>query len=290
MVAAAALVVGLGEAQASQQGLYGGHAQTVRNRRAAFVDAAGLLARLQVPKDAHSKRTVPRSQLHELEAADNHADVAAEWRVHGTLSSAIGYVRRHRPRGSRFYSSGYSGTPSTVTSRSIAFSWPPVHDVLSDRHLYVSVSSAGHGDIELFAQAESIWLSARPPDERFPASTRQIALRITQPHHPTRARRITRRSTVSRVVALLNAVPITQPVYYSCPAFTKVRAFTYRLLGATGQTLAQVRYQVPLRASPSPCEVMHVAIDGHSRHTLLGGPQVVEVQRIFHIPTDTDSL
>ncbi|MFZ1992914.1 MAG: hypothetical protein WAU75_02305 [Solirubrobacteraceae bacterium] len=162
--------------------------------------------------------------------------------------------------------------------------------MLSDRHLFVSVSSIGPGDVELFAQAESIWLSARPQSERFPASTRQISLRIIQPHHTTLSRDVTRESTVSKVVALLNAVPITQPVHYSCPNFTKVRTFAYQLLSQTGRVLAQVSYQVPLRGSPGPCQAMSVAIGGHSQHALLGGPQVIEIQRIFHIPTDSVSL
>ncbi len=290
VVAAAVLVAGFGEAKASQQGLYGGHTQSVRNRRAAFVDATGLLARLRVPVDARSGPAIPRSQLHELEAADNHADVGAQWTVLGTLSSVIGYVRRHRPRGSSLFSSGYDGNPGAITSRGITFAFSPSNEVLSDRHLSVSVSSAGHGEVELFAQAESIWLSARPRSERFSASTRRIELRITQPHHLTLVRDVTRRPTVGRVIALFNAVPITQPVYYNCPAFTTVRTFSYSLLNQTGQMLARVRYQVPLRAGPSPCEAMSVAIGGHGQHTLLGGPQVVEIQRIFHIPTDSVSL
>lgn len=288
LLAAAALMIGFGVAHASQQGLYGGRSQSALNRRAAFADAAALLARLRVPGDAGPSHAVPRSQLHELEGAMNHADVAVRSTVPGTLSSVIRYVRRHRPRGSSYFSSGYDGNP--VTDRSIAFAWPQVDEVLADRRLFVSVSFARHGEVELFAQAESIWLSARPRTERFPSSVRRIVLRVSRPRHPTIVRSVTRASTVSRVVALFNAVPITQPDTYNCPAFTDLRTFSYGLLNQSGQTLVEVSYQVPPRASPGPCDAMTVTIAGHSRHALLGGPQVVEIQRIFNISTDRTSL
>ena len=290
LVLVATLTVGFSTAYAGQQGLYGGRLQSQRNRRAAFADAATLLARLRVPQNAGLRRAVPYSQLHELEEAMNHADFAARWTVPGTLRSVISYVRLHPPPGSSYFSSGYDGNPGSITSRSITFAWPPIDEALGDRHLFVGVSSAHQGKVELYAQAESIWLSARPQGERFPASVRRVVLRVRRPHQASLMRTVTRPSTVSRIVARFNAVPITQPDTYNCPAFTDLRSFSYSLLSESGGVLAQVRYEVPPRAAPGPCDAMSVVIAGHPQHVLLGGPQVVDIQRIFHISTDNNYL
>jgi hypothetical protein len=182
-----------------------------------------------------------------------------------------------------------SSDADSVTSRSITFAWPPIDEARrspSGRGVF----SAHHGKVELYAQAESIWLSARPQGERFPASVRRIVLRVSHLHHLTLVETVSRPSTVSRIVALFDAVPITQPDSYNCPAVTGLRSFSYSLLSESGDALAQSRYEVPPRAAPGPCNAMTVVIAGHPQHALLGGPQVVENQRILHIPIDSSYL
>ena len=79
-------------------GLYGGHAQTLGDRRKADRDAPQLLAELLRPAAATLSYVIPRSQLHQLEGAANHAGrrgsvvragsrSAGRWAAHGARAA-----------------------------------------------------------------------------------------------------------------------------------------------------------------------------------------------------------
>jgi hypothetical protein len=276
-----ALIVFTGLAAAVPQGLYGGRPQTLRNRHAAYQDAPRLLAQLRLPAGATLSRVVARSRLHELEAAENHADAADVWSVSGTIATTLAYVRAHPPAGSTMFADGDSSRPGQPDyARWVEFAEPSVGAVLADRHLYVSVSSTGRDHTSVFAQAESIWVSARPSRERIPAATRRVVVRITQAHRSPRTVIVSRRRLVDEVVAAFNTVEIVQPDVYNCGVMLSPRAFSYEFLAAQGRSLARVTYTVNPGGSPGPCNPMTVRIGGRRRDDLLGGPQIAEVQRL----------
>lgn len=280
------LVVSVGEAANRPVGLYGGHAQTVKNQRMAYLDASRLLAELRLPVTATRSREIPPSKLHELEGADNHADAAEVWAVPGTIRSSLGYVRGHAPVGSTIFASGYDDRPGKPDyDRWVEFAWPSVGDALADRHLYVSVTTVGRGRTSVFAQAESIWVSARPADERIPVATRSVDVRITQAGRPLRTLTVSRRREVDRIVELVNATQIVQPDEFNCGVTLSPRAFEYEFRGEHDRTLARVTYTSTAGTGPGPCNPMTVNIRGHRRDDLLGGLQMVDVQRLLGLKT-----
>lgn len=137
----------------------------------------------------------------------------------------------------------------------------------------------------MFAQAESIWVSARPNDERIPATTRSVVVRITQAKRAARMLTVSRRREVDQIVAAFNATQVVQPDHFNCGVTFPARSFSYVFRGPQERSLAHVTYSVSPGAEPEPCNPMRVSIYGRRRHELLGGPQIVHVQRMLGIKT-----
>ncbi len=231
-------------------------------------------------------RTVARSRLHELEGAANHFDVAEVFSAPGRIDTVFRYVREHPPPGAAVIATGYDGRRGQPPyDRWVEFAKPALAAVLADRHLYVSVSSTGPGQTKVFAQAESIWISARPKSERIPTATRQVVVRITQANHPERTKIVSRPRIVDQVVADFNTVETVQPDQYNCGMTLSPVSFSYGFMGANGSELAHVTYTVMASQSPGPCNPMTISIAGRRRTALLGGPQIIRVQRLLGVST-----
>jgi hypothetical protein len=141
--------------------------------------------------------------------------------------------------------------------------------------------------VRIFAQAESIWLAARPDSERIPARTRTIQIVVRHAHHILRAITVNRPAEVTRTVAAFNDVPIVQPDAYSCPLMLqrRQRGFSYAFRGDGGRVLAHAHYEISAGSSPGFCNPIAVTIWGHRQRDLLGGEPIVAVQRSLGIKT-----
>jgi hypothetical protein len=64
-----------------------------------------------------------------------------------------------------------------------------------------------------------VWIVPRPLSERVPAKTHEIDIKISKPDGaPTVSLSVTSAAEVRRIVALIDAMPVTQPGATSCPA------------------------------------------------------------------------
>lgn len=107
---------------------------------------------------------------------------------------------------------------------------------LTDRQLYVSVSADGRDRVKVLAQAESIWLTARPASERIPGRTHAIVIVVRHAHDVLKTITVSRHARVKRIVAAFNDVPIVQPDTYSRAQtiMRLLRNFSYALSGGRG--------------------------------------------------------
>ncbi len=270
----------------------GAQQATAQHRRVAAKDASQRLARLGLPAGAivHVSPVVEaRSHLPALVATTANADAAEVWWVPGTINSVFGYIRAHPPAGSTQSGWGYDGYPGhRGYDKSLTFTWPAIGQVLDNRMLYVSITSLGSDRAEVYAQAESIWVVARPTGERIPATTRSIDVSVQHGHRTLRSLTVTRRAEVIRIVSLFNAMEIVQPATYNCPAIApnEQRHISFTFADARARPLAHLSYvesTIPLEHGSGPCNPVALTIDRRSQRPLLGNPQLIRVQKMIGI-------
>jgi hypothetical protein len=269
------------------------------NRHAAQIDAVRLLGRLRLPPGASGSATDPPASGDWLKPAPGltattaRIDVHAWWRVPGTPAAVLAYIRAHPPAGSRLFATGSSGSVGSPGSpapgasdsaQSLDFSWPPPGGVLLFRELAVTVTALPGGQTGVLGQAESDWIVPRPVSERIPAATRDVDITSALSGRPTISVRVTRPATVRRIVAIFDALPTAQPVFYACPLLLNVgaRVITFRFrAGPQGRQLAQATYTAyPHLATSGPCNAIQFTISGRRQTALLGGAFMRRIQRL----------
>jgi hypothetical protein len=270
------------------------------NRHAAQVDAIRLLGRLRLPAAASRSPTDPPHSGDWLKPAPGltattaRIDAHAWWRVPGTPAAVLAYIRAHPPTGSRLFAtgSGHIGPPgrpapgASDNAQSVDFSWPPPGGVLRFRELAVTVTALPGGQTGVLGQAESDWIVPRPASERIPAATREVDVTSAATGRPTISLRVTRSATVRRIVAIFDALPIAQPVFYGCPLLTSEGAhvITFRFrAGPQGRELAQATYTAYAHlATSGPCNAIALTIGGRRQTALIGGDFMRPIQRLVH--------
>jgi hypothetical protein len=216
------------------------------------------------------------------------ADVHIWWRVTGVDQSVLAFLQAHPPRGSRLETKGSASGPTGV-SEQLGFEWRPIPGVLGSRELHVTVTALPGGFTGVLAQAESTWIVARPRSERIPATTSEIDVTSSKLGGPVAvSRSVTDPAQVHQIVSLLNAMPVTQPGIFSCPALIGAGAHVIDLkfrAGAGGPVLAEATYtnfsSTPVASGP--CTPVQLTLGGRRQHPLIGGDLVERLQRILGV-------
>lgn len=266
------------------------------NQRAARQDAPKLLKSLRLPPGATALPAEPSGDggwlkpLPGLVATTARADVHAWWQLPGSPDSVIAYIEAHAPAGSTLSSSGSGGGgPSGTSEESLSYRWPAIRAVIGSRELAVTVTSLQANVAGVLAQAESEWIVPRPASEQIPAGVNELDVASAKFNGPTTlARSVTNPGEVRAIVSLIDAMPIVQPVAYSCPALmTKgARLLTFGFRGRSGgPLLAQATYvdYPPLTAPSGPCSPIGLRIRGRRQDPLIGGNFVAQAQRILGV-------
>jgi hypothetical protein len=267
--------------------------QARANRRAARLDAASLLTKLNLPAGATSVPSEPahdHGYLHPmptLEATFANATAHAWWTVHGNPESVIDAIEADPPAGAKQAGTGRgSNGKAGSTEIDVQYEWPPVAGVLGQRLVELTVTRLGGGLTGVLAESQSVWIVPRPASERIPVTTRIVQISSTVPGAADGGRlTITRGAQVGPIVALLNRLPIVQPGVTACPALIdpKTIAMTFRAR-TSGPPLAVLRfvdYRPWTAASSGECEPVQLSIGGRRRAALDGGQFIRRIERII---------
>jgi hypothetical protein len=252
------------------------------NQAASRRDARSLLAKLMLPAGATPVASEPAGDhgylkvVGPLESDLARALAHGWWEVPGTPSDVIAYVRAHPPAGSTPSGSGSGGNIYTgTTSTSVNYQWPPVRDVLGDRELAVTATALPGGETGVLAEAQSDWIVPRPATERIPSSTGEIDISSGAPGKPpVESLSVSGPSEVRKIVGLINALPIAQPIVVACPLLIDPRLITMTFRAASdGAALAVLTYDDfrPWAEPSGLCKAVDLTIGGHRQDPLIGG-------------------
>jgi hypothetical protein len=256
------------------------HARTPSsNERAAHAGARHLLAEVTLPAGAVVSRSDP--SLHRLLARPSESIADTElidrhrfWRVPGTPTAVLAWVKAHRPAGSSVVGTSASSSPRGNVE-GVAFSFPAVRGVLRSRLLNVAVATARGGGTAVRADAEVAWVLPRSAGERVPPDARVVS--ITNTHVDTRPGRprtsapitVTDAGKVRRIAGLVDALPLDQLGLVPCPADfgPTVDLKFYAVRG--GAVLAEAS------AEGSGCGIVSFSLAGKAEPPLTGGPRLI---------------
>jgi hypothetical protein len=266
------------------------------NKRAAQLDANKLLASLQLPAGATRLSAEPSGDggwlkpLAGLDGTSARSDVHAWWEVPTSPLFVIGYVEAHPPAGATQNATGSGSNGQTGTSeQSVSFSWPAIPGVLRFRALTVTVTSLQGTVTGVLAEAESDWFVPRPAGEQIPAGVHEVDVTSAKLNGPTTlSLSVTNPATVHRIVSLIDAMPVAQPVAIACPALlisgARVITLTFRARAAS-PVLAKATYTAyrPLTAPSGQCTPVHFSIRGRPQDPLIGGEFVPQLGEILGV-------
>ena len=236
----------------------------------ASADAASILSSFVPPPGAVRLTAAPGGALRAPAAVPAGPDVVHDtsyWRVSGSPQSVLTWEKAHLPR--RFTATG-SGTVSgpAIQLWDEHFTLPSAAGVLTSRGLEVAAVKAGGGRSALRVDAAVTWVPAKPASERIPAAAKVVTISpasslVAGAKVPSPVT-ITNATTVRRIAALIDGLPLFPPGAYSCPAD----------LGRSVQmTFAAVKGGPPLAvatATVAGCQGVRVIIGGKPQPTLSG--------------------
>jgi hypothetical protein len=169
----------------------------------------------------------------------------------------------------------------------VDYTWSPVPGILGYREVQVTVTALPGAVTGVLAESQSDWIVPRPHSERIPPTVRQIVITSRKPGHRPTSTRVTDRRKVSQVVAVFNAMPIVQPIIFSCPLLltgSPVVTFTFRTR-PSGRTTAHASFtEFPhLGAGSGPCNPVELRIHGRPQDPLTGGHFVSRLEKILGV-------
>jgi hypothetical protein len=285
VVLAAVAVVALPGAGAHSSARAPAHT-TASNRRVARADARALLAALRLPARAVRLAREPAGDHGYLRAFGVLADEARAaatgwWRVpHASPAAVLGYLRAHVPPGAKLFSTGGGGNTRTGTHFStLTYSWAGRPGVLGFRGLNVTVTALSSGAVGVGAQSQSDWIVARSPSERVPAGVRSVRVELQRGTgrglQAAGSFTLTAPARVRRLVALVDSLPIAQPLALSCPAdlVSAQRVVRLRFVSGGGEALARAVYTgfEPEPGFSGQCNAISFSVRGRMRTPLIGG-------------------
>ncbi|MBV9802719.1 MAG: hypothetical protein JO130_05995 [Solirubrobacterales bacterium] len=267
---------------------------TPRNEIAARDDAAVLLARLALPPDAEPSSVEPAGDGGALAhpfigppATPNAVDDHGWWRLSESPATVLGYIQAHRPHGGHPGTSGASNRAGSPPLQAIGFTWPAIPRTLSTRMLVVEVVALAGGSTGVRADSEVVWITPRPASERIPPGARRLVLTTRQSGRVIQGPlQIASRPAVRRVVALLNALPASQPGVRACPADWGAR-IQLELYGGAAEGAGSYPLAIAV-ADPGGCGEVALSIGGRREPPLAGGATLVpHLSRVLGVSLQT---
>ncbi len=216
-------------------------ATTGGNRRDAKRDTAQLLGRVRLPLGSAASAREPAGDRGALSHAPYSLATPVLVTRHAFAvvaeppSVTRAYVLTHPP--GTHDVSGHSSTGWGFDG----FALPARRGVLSQRELIVSFAPLRGGRTGVRIDALDVYVVVRPPAERVPAAARVLTVTRTPPGGAARPQPHVHRSDHrSRVVGLIDGLPLMQPGTTACPAIVDVPTvvFTFRAT-VMGPVLAQ---------------------------------------------------
>jgi hypothetical protein len=270
---AAIVVTGCGMSSARPQ-LVSAFKAANSPRQRAEADAAAIRASFVPPPGARRLTAAPDAGegvlKHQVDSpgTPDLVDAASWWLAPGQPTAVLAWEKAHLRR--RFTSAGYGSTGQTGVwwAWYDEFALPAVPAVLDSRELIVEVASAGNGQTAIRAEAQVTWLPAKPAAERVPAAAESVTISALPPDYqapaPPAPVTITNRDEVRRIASLADGLPVWPPGEYNCgPDRGYLMMLTFR--GAGGGTLAVVA------PDPTGCGTVSFTVGGKKLLTLAGG-------------------
>jgi hypothetical protein len=244
-------------------------------RQRAIADAAHIIA--SFPRPPGAVRTGQIASLTKPgmgpQATPDVATATQWWRVPGRPQAVLAWIHDHLPPGFTPAGSGsgpYEPSPSVALSRSWVdmFALPPVPAVLTQRELVVLAVPDG-SQTAIRADAQVVWLPARPAAERIPPDARVVTVTpvfglnaVKGLEHLDRAFTVTDQATVARIAALVDGLAVFPPGTFSCPAEAgAAMRLTFRA-SPGGPAVAQVAAQY------GGCGIVSVRVRGRNMPAL----------------------
>jgi len=233
-------------------------------RQRAVADAARIIASFPRPPGAVRTGLIASlTQPGERPDTPDLASVTQWWRAPGRPPSALAWIRAHLPSGFN-----PAGTGTGNGQWTDVFALPPVPDVLTQRELVVLAVPDG-GQTAIRADAQVVWLPARPAAERVPPDARLVTVTPVFGLHPDpRLERLDRAFTVTdpvqlaRIAAVVNGLDRFPDGTFSCPAdFGGQMRLTFRT-SPGGPVVARVSAQY------GGCGIVSVRIGGRDMAAL----------------------
>ena len=218
----------------------------------------------------------------------------------GTSGDAGGRDRlcSRSPAGGLFGTGTAGNTHNGTSAESVYYQWAGVRNVLGYRELAVTATALPDGTTGVLAEAQSDWIVPRPTAERIPSSTGEIDITSGAPgRRPRESLSVSNRSQVGKIVRLINALPIAQPI---------IRDILSRLdfLGKVGLGLLQREPRLvtmTFRAAPGGpplavltysdfrpwsgpsqlCKTVALEIGGRTQDALIGGDFLKRIGRML---------
>lgn len=258
-------------------GSAGGHTRAANKARARR-DARVLLGRLRLPAGAVISATEPSAGGAALahpgytSASSALVDRRAWWTVPGSISQVAAFVKSHPPRGGKRSTTGSMQGGST-TDLFVGFSWPPVRGVLWQRQLVVVFAQLPDGITGVRADAEVEWTVPRPAAERVPpgAGLLTVARNTLPGWPPPLSLAVTDKTRIRRLAAMLDRLPVLQPVAVACPALFAAPTISLTFSAASGGP-PLARATMPVDGPEGSCAPITFAVRGRQERPLYAFP------------------
>jgi hypothetical protein len=244
-------------------------------RQQAAADAARIIASFPQPPGAQRTGLIA-SLTAPGEGPAATPDVATAtrwWRAPGRPQAVLAWIRAHAPVGFTLGGTGSGSyepgpTASVIQSWTDQFELPPVPGVLTQRWLVVLVAADGD-QTAIRADAQVVWLPARPAAERIPADARVVTITpvfglqaVKRFERLDPAVTVTNPAKVTAIAAVIDELTLFPPGTFSCPAdFGAYMTLTFRT-SRDGPAVAR------LTAAYGACRTVSVSIGGRSMPTL----------------------
>jgi hypothetical protein len=204
-------------------------AKSVSPRQQAVAYADAMLASFVVPPGATKLSAAPAVDDGVLESSDqvpvslDEVDKAEWWLVPGVPTQVLAWEAAHLPHRFSTYGLGESGATGRQPSWSQVWALPNTDGGLNTRDLAVETVADGQKDTAIRVEARATWQPTRPAGEEIPKAAKAVTISqdlglnqgSTKPPKPVT---ITDPATVGKLIALINALPLTPPGIHSCPA------------------------------------------------------------------------